>query len=112
MLAQRILRRANTFATLLGDVEDVREIGVERQVLDRNVFQRSEAIELSDGGFHFVDGDVGATAAANGILIAYLFSDAIHVQELGHCTPTLVATAPVGARGEPNGKGFGKIFVR
>ena len=37
---------------------------------------------------------------------------AVDVLELGQRAPTLVALAPLRARREPDGKGFGKVFVR
>ena len=60
---------------------------------------------------HFVDGNIGVAVRNDRICVAELAADAIHVEELLHRAPALVPLAPVGAWREPDGEGFGEVFV-
>ena len=49
--------------------------------------------------------------ATHRIDVAELAADAIHVEQLLHRAPTFVPLPPVGARREPDRKGFSEIFI-
>ena len=111
MLIQHLMRRVEPLASLGGDIEDVREVGIQRKFLAPEFLRQAETIELADRRLHFIDGDVGAAATPSGFDISEFSRDAIDVLELGQRPPTFVALAPLRARREPDGKRFGEIFI-
>src|ERR1017187_3185618 len=112
MLTQHFVGSPHALAPLGGDIEDVRQVGIERQFLHRNLLRQAETIELADRRFHLVDGDIGAAATPDGFDVADFSRNAIDELELGQRAPTLVALAPLRARREPDRKSFRKIFIR
>ena len=112
MLAQHFLGGPHALLPLAGDIEDVREVGIEREFLHRNLLRQAETIELADSRFHLIDGDVGAAATPDGVEIPDLSRHAIDVLELGQRVPAFVALAPLRAGREPDRKRFCEIFVR
>src|SRR5579863_9084378 len=96
-------------ASLRG-IEYISQIGVERQIGERNVLAWL-LIKLGDGGFHFVDRDVCLSAAAKGIDVAQISGDAIHIPQLCHRSPSPVAFTPRRTRSQPYGERFRKIFI-
>ena len=112
MLTQHLHGRSHALAPLGRDIEDVREVGIERKFLHRNFLRQAETIELADCRFHLIDGDVGAAATPDRFDIPNFSRDAIDVLELGQRAPTFVALAPLRARRKPDGKRFSKIFIR
>src|SRR5258707_2109914 len=112
MLTQHLLGGSHALTSLGGDIEDVRQVGVQREFLQRNLLWQGETIELADRGLHLIDGDVGAAATPDGFDISDFSYRAIDVLELGQRAPTFVALSPLRARREPDRKRFGKIFIR
>src|SRR5271170_6365545 len=112
MLMQHLLGGPHALAPLAGDIEDVLEVGIEREFLHRNLLRQAETIELADRRFHLIDGDIGAAATPDGIGISDFSRDAIDVLELSQRAPAFVALSPLRARREPDRKRFSKILIR
>src|ERR1035437_628824 len=112
MLTQHLLGGSHALTSLGGDIEDVRQVGIQRELLHRNLLREAETIELADRRFHLIDGDVGAAATPDGFDISDFSRHAIDVLELGQRAPTLVALSPLRAGREPDRKRFGKVFIR
>ena len=53
-----------------GDIEDVRQVGIQREFLQRNLLRQAETIELADRRFHLIDGEVDAAATPDGFDIS------------------------------------------
>src|ERR1700677_3323045 len=112
MLMQHLLRWSHSLMSLAGDIEDVRQVGIQRKFLHRNFIRQAETIELADRRFHLIDGDVGAAATPDGFDISDVSRYAIDILELGQRFPIFVALSPLRARREPDRKRFCKIFIR
>src|ERR1700756_918649 len=112
MLTQHLLGGSHALISLAGDIEDVRQVGIQRKFLHRNLLRQAETIELADRRFHLIDGNVGAATTPGGFDISDFSRHAIDVLELGQRAPTVVALSPLGARREPDRKRFRKIFIR
>src|ERR1700685_1694439 len=112
MLTQHLLGGPHALAPLGGDIEDVRQVGIQREFLQRNLLRQAETIELADRRFHLIDGNVGVAATPGGFDISDFSRHAINVLQLLQRAPTLVALSPLRARREPDRKRFCKIFIR
>src|SRR5215471_856294 len=111
ILAQQIGSRTHALLALAG-LKDVLQIGIQRQVAGRWLTGQHCLVKIFHRGLHFVHRDVFASASPNGVSVAELLSDAIHVVELLQGGPALVSLAPTRTGSKPDSESFGEIFIR
>ena len=70
MLMQHLVGGPHALTPLGEDIEDIRQVGIQREFLQRNLFRHAEMIELANRRFHLIDGNVGETATPDGFDIS------------------------------------------